>query len=39
MVEIGFLKEYLRMLDEGVKKLAKKIASLQFPSKPPIEHP
>lgn len=39
IVEIGFLKEYLRMLDEGVKKLAKKIASLRFPSKPPIEHP
>ena len=35
IVEIGFLKEYLRVLDKEMVRLAKKLASLQFPSRPP----
>jgi len=35
IVKIDFLKEYLEMLNEQTERLAKKISSLRFPTKPP----
>lgn len=37
IVEISFLEEYLRVLNKGIERLTKKIASLRFPSKPPVQ--
>jgi len=37
IVEIGFLREYLGVLDDEMKIFAKRIASLQSPSEPPVE--